>query len=820
MKRLTLGLALALVAGCATSEPRSDAPRSASLALAAGPELVVRAPARASGRLHVERAPGIHLDIEAVGAKDVAARVEASGAVVYEGAFEATRLVHLATPGRTEELRYAARAPASLEYRVHLGPGLARLRVVDDYVEALDERGVARLRTEPAFLVDARGVRRAMTPQLASADGAFLLSFAIDARGLQGPFVIDPAWTVTTALAKARRDNTLTVLPSGKAVTIAGLGIGSGSLSSVEVWDPASSSWTSGGTLKLGRTSHGAALLPSGKIVVVGGDATWSTAGAATSAELYDPTTGSSALVAAPAPGKLGAYAYALPVGGNLVLAVGEGSSAVLDVVQGTWTAAPYVTQRVFAAAAKLPSGKVLVAGGSANDASLTPLSTAELFDPATKAWKAVASMGKARTKAEMQPLPSGKLLVAGGGNQSSAEIYDPVANAWSAAPSMSTVHSFCASVVLPDQRILIVGGDLPDGITDATDIYDPVTNAWSFAGRIAAPRDEFGLAVLASGKVMIAGGSNGSPVPVVEIFDPLPTGQSCLGPGECTSGFCVEGYCCDKGACAAGETCAGKGAPGRCLKVDGSSCTSDAQCGSAHCVDGLCCDGACTGPCGACNLKGSEGKCVAVPAGDAPHGARAACPGDGACRARCGGIELDACTQFPGTAISCAPPSCSAGVESRSRGCEGAGGCVSAVTRRCEPYVCGKDACKTRCDVDADCTAGNTCELVTRKCVIAATCSDDHTVKSPDGNSKDCTPFRCEGSRCLDACTDSDACANGFACDTASGHCVVAAVASTSDAGGCTMGASRGEGPLGAVVVLLAMALPRRRARRARRAR
>ena len=57
-----------------------------------------------------------------------------------------------------------------------------------------------------------------------------------------------------------------------------------------------------------------------------------------------------------------------------------------------------------------LPTGKVLVAGGSMHDA----LSSAELYDPATGTWTATGSLAPhARHTATL--LPSGKVLVAGG---------------------------------------------------------------------------------------------------------------------------------------------------------------------------------------------------------------------------------------------------------------------------------------------------------------------------------------------------------------------------------------------------------------------
>src|SRR5262249_32209510 len=80
-----------------------------------------------------------------------------------------------------------------------------------------------------------------------------------------------------------------------------------------------------------------------------------------------------------------------------------------------------------------LQSGKVLVAGGitPAGPSSVTYLSSAELYDPATGMWTVTGSLTTARSSHTATVLQSGKVLVAGGfnvsnGALSSAELYNP----------------------------------------------------------------------------------------------------------------------------------------------------------------------------------------------------------------------------------------------------------------------------------------------------------------------------------------------------------------------------------------------------------
>jgi hypothetical protein len=773
--------------------------------LVAGP-LLVRVPERADGVLHVERSHDAFVDVVAIGAASVAG-VRRGGEIAYEGAFPGTRVVHVAEKGRTEELRHVERDAGPLAYRVRLGPGLARLRVVDDYVEALDARGVALLRTEPAHLVDARGTRRDLRPSVEARADGWSLRWDVDDRGLVYPLDIDPAWTTTGSLAKARRDGSAHAVAGGKVVAIGGINLAGTDLSSVEVWDPATGSWTSGGSLIKPRSTFASCTLASGKVFVAGGPLTNLPADIDSSAEIYDPATGTSNLLTSTS--GFGGFARAVPVSASQVLVAHTGGSQLVDVVAGTFQEIPYVSTRAEPMLAALPGGKALVMGGHVGIRT-NQTSTAEIFDLATKKWTATASMTVGRDHAEAVALPSGKVLVAGGFGLSSAELFDPTTKTWSSAGNMTTLHAYYGMVVLPSGRALAIAGDLTAAITPRTDLYDPATNSWSFAGDLEVPVDDFAFTVLSSGKVMVVGGSNGAPSAFAQLFDPLPVGKACLGPGECTSGFCVDGACCGTSSCATGETCGGSGVPGLCKKRDGASCVEDSECGSAHCVDGLCCATACTETCAACDLKGSEGKCVAVAAGDAPHGKRPACPGDDVCRARCGGIDATKCTQFPAAAIVCAEPSCKDGVETALRGCDSAGSCAPASTHPCDPYVCGESACKTQCDSDADCSTGNGCDLVTRKCVIAAKCEGEHTVSSPDGKTKDCSPYRCDLGKCIDACSDSTACVAGFVCDSTSSHCVPGEGPSESGGGCSTSPGARGSGVF-VGLALLALARGRR---------
>jgi hypothetical protein len=93
---------------------------------------------------------------------------------------------------------------------------------------------------------------------------------------------------------------------------------------SAEAWDPATGSFGPVGSLAIGRYQHTATLLPDGRVLVAD-------SGVPTKpAELWDPATESFSLAASMAEGRWGHTATLLPDG--RVLVVGGSSSASAEV--------------------------------------------------------------------------------------------------------------------------------------------------------------------------------------------------------------------------------------------------------------------------------------------------------------------------------------------------------------------------------------------------------------------------------------------------------------------------------------------------------
>ncbi|HEX8441022.1 Kelch repeat-containing protein, partial [Archangium sp.] len=263
--------------------------------------------------------------------------------------------------------------------------------------------------------------------------------------------------------------HTATLLPSGKVLVAAGVHMGMGALDTSELYDPATGTWAPPSQMAVRRMEHTATLLSSGKVLVAGGQVASgdSSDPGSLSAELYDPAT-------------------------------------------DTWTATgSMLSPHRYHTATRLPSGKVLVAGGDGN--------TAELYDPATGTWTVTGAMNTSRQYHTATLLPSGKVLVAGGTTSTGAspateELYDPATGTWTPTGAMASTHSSHTATLLPSGKVLVAGGDTPNA-----ELYDPATGTWTPTGAMGASRSGHTATLLQTGKVVVVGTQSNN----TELYDP-----------------------------------------------------------------------------------------------------------------------------------------------------------------------------------------------------------------------------------------------------------------------------------------------------------
>jgi hypothetical protein len=103
-------------------------------------------------------------------------------------------------------------------------------------------------------------------------------------------------WAATGSMAWGRFEHTATLLDSGKVLVTGGStgdSATTGFLATAEVYEPGTGTWVSTGSMTRSRATHTATLLPLDKVLVTGGvtGGTNVTEHHAT-AEVYDPATG------------------------------------------------------------------------------------------------------------------------------------------------------------------------------------------------------------------------------------------------------------------------------------------------------------------------------------------------------------------------------------------------------------------------------------------------------------------------------------------------------------------------------------------------
>jgi hypothetical protein len=285
-------------------------------------------------------------------------------------------------------------------------------------------------------------------------------------------------YTPTAGMATPRSMHTATLLLDGR-VLIAGGAIDFDSdppLSTTEIYDPVSQTFTPSGSMTAGRFGHTATLLPDGRVLIVVGDSIGS-------AELYDPSTGS------------------FTATGSLLMARG-GFDATL-----------------------LANGKVLVTGGVVRCTdSACVIGDAELYDPSTEVFTpagpyagslaglagSVLGFGSTSTL-----LPDGTVLFA---TEPTAQAYDPASGAFSlrGATLINGQYGVQPYIVGRRANLLLNGSVLTAGRYDEAvgrlneaELYDAASGVFDPTGSMTRPRDGHTATLLPDGSVLMAGGES-----------------------------------------------------------------------------------------------------------------------------------------------------------------------------------------------------------------------------------------------------------------------------------------------------------------------
>ncbi len=307
----------------------------------------------------------------------------------------------------------------------------------------------------------------------------------------------DPAtgtFTLTGSLNVARYNHTATLLPNGM-VLIAGGCVGGycTPTGSAELYNPATGTFTLTGSLNTARNGHTATLLPNGQVLMAGGGGCYyqTTSCPLQSAELYNPTTGT--------------FAYTSGYNANPL----AGGSMVQTNMQ---------SPRVGHTATLLPNGLVVITGGYAGSSDIS--SSAEVYcsvnvGPCSTSYflgsfEPISGLHYARADHTATMLDNGSVLIAGGTNGSSpvgeTELLGPGSSAFGIGAPMVVPRYGHTATALTNGLVLIAGG--AGGNTQECELFNSAAGAFTLTGELNTEFINHTATLLSNGTVLLAGGS------------------------------------------------------------------------------------------------------------------------------------------------------------------------------------------------------------------------------------------------------------------------------------------------------------------------
>jgi N-acetylneuraminic acid mutarotase len=325
------------------------------------------------------------------------------------------------------------------------------------------------------------------------------------------------------AMNAAREKHTAVRLHNGK-ILIAG-GYNGNYLKSAEIYDPAAGTFEETEDMVYTRIGAAGVLLESGRILIAGGyngyympyaelydpwSGTFTMASDSMNGSRQNPTAtllqDGNVLITGGYNGTTGSETY-------------YSTAELFDSESNSFNYTGSMTDgREGHTATLLADGRVLVTGGCNNSQSGKVvcdnfLASAELYDPEEESFTVTGSMSTPRMNHTATLLPSGKVLISGGSDGvsplASAAIYNPDSGNFYNIDSMASARTGHTASILPDGKVLIAGGYSDHHLATA-EVFDPGTESFTtLPDPMTAARLHHSATVLKDGKILIAGGQN-----------------------------------------------------------------------------------------------------------------------------------------------------------------------------------------------------------------------------------------------------------------------------------------------------------------------
>lgn len=221
-------------------------------------------------------------------------------------------------------------------------------------------------------------------------------------------------------MIEGRTGHTMTTLQDGKVLVTGGWSVLVGGPkpamplmhNSAELFDPATETWESVGSLHtLGGPGNAAVLLKNGKVLVVG----------ERDAEVYDPATREFTHIGQTSHARINTRLTLLPNGDVLVTGASQAEGAATNLPAERFsvsrqcfveTGTPLVLRTGRFTATALKDGRVLLAGG---DAEISKPGTVEIYDPFTGRFRLVCTLNTDREGHTATLMPDGRVAIVGG---------------------------------------------------------------------------------------------------------------------------------------------------------------------------------------------------------------------------------------------------------------------------------------------------------------------------------------------------------------------------------------------------------------------
>jgi N-acetylneuraminic acid mutarotase len=543
--------------------------------------------------------------------------------------------------------------------------------------------------------------------------------------------------------------STLSAYGGGGAVVIgaskAFLAGGDYSSTAAEIFD-LSTGATDVSPLPRWRAREGIVQLKDGRVMLVGGAADGSV-------DLFDPAT------------KTWSTGPALPVparhpsltqldDGRVLLAGGDNGMATAWDMCWTWTPGATAWTSVAAlgyarsqhAAIKLANGRVLVIGG-VNEGNFPP--DVEMFDPTTNAWSLASRLTYGRYQHAANLLADGRVIVSGGmtdfGVTSTAEVFAPLplgslCKADGECPSGPCIDGVCC-----DRACKGACERCNDPAQPGTCV---ATAAAPLAGHASC--GAYGVCTAGACATSCTGDAQcaaGNYCKGTACVPKLAKGSVCSAARECATGFCVDGVCCDRACNGQCEACdiAGKG--GSCAPAKGAPHGARAACTGAGVgtTCGIACDGV---DASACHYPTATAPCSATACASGTETHASYCDGAGKCTDVAKACGAYACGTTQCNATCSKNADCAAGYWCKSGSCvaRDALGVACATSDACgDGLFCTDGVC---CGVPT-CGPGGSCATAAKK----GECRKSDGVACTAAT--DCGSGQCVDGVCCDAACD-----------------------------------------------------------------